>query len=607
MTRARLDSIGSPADLRELQATDLPALATELRAFLIDSVSRTGGHLAAGLGVVELTLALHYVFDTPDDRIVWDVGHQSYPHKVLTGRREAMAGLRQAGGLAGFPRREESEYDTFGTGHSSTGISAALGMALGMRLTGIHQETVAVVGDGALTAGEAFEGLAHAADSGADLLIVLNDNGMSISPNEGGIAQYLSRLAHRVVNETPGLRSLARARGGGNIFEALGFDYTGPVDGHDVSTLVQTLRTLRRQRGPRLLHILTRKGQGYAPAEAAPCKYHGVKPFNPAKGMSGGGGSTPTFSQVFGTWLCDTASQDSRLVAITPAMCEGSGLEAFRERYPDRYFDPGITEQHCVTLAGGLACEGLKPVLAIYSTFLQRGYDQWIHDIALQRLPVTLAIDRAGLVGEDGPTHAGSYDLVYLRCLPGMTIMTPSDEAEARAMLNTALTLDGPSAVRYPKGTGTGIPAAGLETLPVGRGRVIREGDGIALLVFGTLLAQAREAAERLGATVADMRFVKPLDTELVERLAGSHRLLVTIEEGAVQGGAGSAINEHLAAAGLNPAVLNLGLPDRFIPHGSRSWQLRQAGLHSDGLEAAIRNHPASQRPPQPERANQVK
>jgi len=605
-----LATIDSPADLRRLPEAELPALARELRAFLIDSVSRTGGHLAAGLGTVELTLALHYVYRTPEDRLVWDVGHQSYPHKILTGRRERMASLRQRGGLAGFPRREESEYDAFGVGHSSTSISAALGMALAARREGSPRRVVAVIGDGAMTAGQAFEALNHAGDARADLLVILNDNEMSISPNVGALSSHLARLlsgrmystvregGKRILRNLPPVAELARRAEEhmkgmvvpGTLFEEMGFNYLGPIDGHDLPALVSTLRNVRQLRGPQLLHVVTRKGKGYAPAEANPCAYHGVGRFDPATGEPASAPATgPSYTQVFGDWLCDMAEADPSLVAITPAMREGSGLVAFSQRFPDRYFDVGIAEQHAVTLAAGLACEGLHPVVAIYSTFLQRGYDQLIHDVALQDLPVTFAIDRAGLVGPDGPTHAGSFDLAYLRCIPNLVVMAPADEDECRRMLTTAQRHPGPAAVRYPRGTGPGVPVSGeLEPLPMGRGEIRRQGHEVAILSFGSLLDRALAAAEALGATVANMRFVKPLDTELLQQLLAGHRLWVTLEDNALAGGAGSAVAEWLADQGQAMPLLRLGLPDAFIEQGSRDELLAECGLDAAGIRRSI-------------------
>ncbi len=606
-----LETINGPEELRALPVSGLAALAEELRRFMIASVGRTGGHLAASLGTVELTLALHYVFNTPEDRLVWDVGHQSYAHKILTGRREAMSTLRRRNGLAGFPRRDESPYDTFGTGHSSTSVSAALGMALAAQREGSGRKVVAVIGDGAMTAGMAFEALNHAGDLDADLLVVLNDNDMSISPNVGGLSNHLARVlsgkfystvrenSKKVLRSMPPVWELARRAEEhmkgmvvpGTLFEELGFNYIGPVDGHDTETLVQTLRNLRALNGPQFLHVVTRKGKGYEPAESNPCAYHGVGAFDPATGeMRKTSGEGPTYTGVFSRWLCDMAERDERLIGITPAMREGSGLVEFSERFPDRYFDVGIAEQHAVTLAAGLACEGLKPVVAIYSTFLQRAYDQLIHDVALQRLPVLFAIDRAGIVGPDGPTHAGAYDLSFLRCVPEMVIMAPSDENECRQMLYTGFLHNGPAAVRYPRGTGPGVAVEeSLTALPIGRARVLRRGEGpIALLAFGAPLTTALEITEKLDASVVDMRFVKPLDEAVVLEMAQCHSLLVTLEDSAVNGGAGSAVNECLAAHGLPVTALNLGLPDRFIEHGARGELLAECGLDADGILAAI-------------------
>jgi 1-deoxy-D-xylulose-5-phosphate synthase len=606
-----LESIDTPADLRRLPQAKLAQLAAELRQFLIQSVSTRGGHFAAGLGTVELTIALHYVFNTPYDRLVWDVGHQAYPHKVLTGRRALMHTIKQSNGLAPFPTRSESEYDTFGVGHSSTSISAALGMAIAASKRGEGRRAVAIIGDGALTAGMAFEALNHAGTSPADLLIILNDNDMSISENVGALSNYLARAlsgrmyAHlreggkKVLRQMPTVWELARRSEEhlkgmvlpGTLFEEMGFNYIGPVDGHDVKALVATLNNVKKLRGPQFLHVVTRKGKGYAPAEADPIKWHGPGPFDPASGkifkeVSSG----PTYSQIFGQWLCDIAQSDPNIIGITPAMREGSGLVEFSKRFPDRYFDVAIAEQHAVTFAAGLACEGFKPVVAIYSTFLQRAYDQLIHDVALQNLPVVFALDRAGLVGSDGATHQGSYDLSFLRCIPNMVVMTPADENECRQMLYTGTTLSSPSAVRYPRGTGPGVPvAAEMTALPVGRGQVRREGrSGLAILAFGTLLESARKIAERLDATLVNMRFVKPLDDALVISVASRHRAIVTIEENALMGGAGSAVGEVLAAAGVQIALLQLGIPDRFIEHGSRDTCLAAAGLDLAGLSASV-------------------
>ncbi len=606
-----LAAIATPADLRRLPVAKLPALTRELRDFLIHSVSTRGGHFAAGLGTVELTVALHYVFDTPHDRLVWDVGHQAYPHKVLTGRRDQLHTIKQDGGLAPFPSRAESEYDTFGVGHSSTSISAALGMAVAAARAGNARRVVAVIGDGALTAGMAFEALNHAGSLPADLLVILNDNDMSISENVGALSNHFARAlsgrvyAHlreggkKVLRQMPTVWELARRSEEhlkgmvlpGTLFEEMGFNYIGPMDGHDVKALVSTLRNLKKLRGPQFLHVVTRKGKGYAPAEADPIKWHGPGPFDPASGtIYKEKSSGPSYSQVFGEWLCDMAERDPRIIGITPAMREGSGLVEFSKRFPERYFDVAIAEQHAVTFAAGLATEGLKPVVAIYSTFLQRAYDQMIHDVALQNLPVVFAVDRAGLVGSDGATHQGSYDLSYLRCIPNTIIMAPADENECRQMLYTATTLSGPAFVRYPRGSGPGVPVQKeMSALPLGKAQVRREGkSGLALLVFGALLAPAQAIAERLDATLVNMRFVKPLDEDLLIALAARHRAFVSIEENATQGGAGSAIGELLACEGLQLPLLQLGIPDRFIEHGSREGCLAAAGLDAAGLAASI-------------------
>ncbi|MBQ0929831.1 1-deoxy-D-xylulose-5-phosphate synthase [Ideonella alba] len=610
---ALLASIDSPADLRRLGRSQLGTLADELRQFVLDSVSRTGGHLSSNLGTVELSIALHYVYSTPHDRIVWDVGHQSYPHKILTGRREAMATLKQLGGISGFPRRVESEYDTFGTGHSSTSISAALGMAHAARLKGEQRRCVAVIGDGALTGGMAFEALNHGGFAGGaglpDVLVILNDNDMSISPPVGALNRYLARLmsgkfyaaaregAKSVLKHTPlyefAKRFEEHTKGmvvPGTIFEEFGFNYVGPIDGHDLDSLIPTLENLRDAKGPQFLHIVTKKGCGYELAEADPINYHGPGKFDPKIGLQKPATPPkPTFTQVFGQWLCDMAAADTRLVGITPAMREGSGMVEFERRFPTRYHDVGIAEQHAVTFAAGLACEGLKPVVAIYSTFLQRGYDQLIHDVALQKLPVVFALDRAGLVGADGATHAGAYDIAYLRCVPNMSVLTPADERECRRALTTAFHQDHPVAVRYPRGSGAGVAIEPqLDQLPWGRGELRREGRRIAILAFGTLLYPALEAADKLDASVANMRFVKPLDRELVLQLARSHDALVTVEEGCVAGGAGAAVLEALAAEGLAVPVLNLGLPDEFIEHGDPAKLLSLCGLDAAGIERAI-------------------
>jgi 1-deoxy-D-xylulose-5-phosphate synthase len=606
-----LESIDSPADLRAMPQKQLPLVAQELRDFLIKSVSARGGHFAAGLGTVELTIALHYVYDTPDDRLVWDVGHQAYPHKVLTGRREQLHTIKQAGGLAPFPTRGESEYDTFGVGHSSTSISAALGMAVAAARQGSSRRAVAIIGDGALTAGMAFEALNHAGSLPADLLVVLNDNDMSISENVGALSNHFARVlsgriyAHlresgkKVLKQMPTVWELARRSEKhlkgmvlpGTLFEEMGFNYIGPIDGHDLGALVSTLQNLKKLRGPQFLHVITRKGKGYAPAEADPIKWHGPGPFDPSSGQIFKESATgPTYTQVFGRWLCDIAERDPRIVGITPAMREGSGLVEFSKRFPDRYFDVAIAEQHAVTFAAGLAVEGLCPVVAIYSTFLQRAYDQLIHDVALQNLPVVFAVDRAGLVGSDGATHQGSYDLSYLRCIPNMVIMAPAEENECRQMLYTGTTLAGPSVIRYPRGVGPGVVVANeMTAIPVGRAQLRREGrSGLVLLAFGALVDPAEKIAERLDATVVNMRFVKPLDEALVISLATRNRALVTIEENAVIGGAGSAVSELLAAEGLSLPLLQLGIPDRFIEHGSRDSCLAAAGLDLAGLGASI-------------------
>ena len=622
-----LQRIDSPADLRRLNRADLPTLAAQLREFLLQSVARTGGHLSSNLGTVELTIALHYVFNTPHDRLVWDVGHQTYPHKILTGRRERMATLRQLGGISGFPRRDESEYDTFGTAHSSTSISAALGMALAAKLKGEERHAVAIIGDGAMSAGMAFEALNNAGVSHAgvnpDLLVVLNDNDMSISPPVGALNKYLARLmsgqfyataregAKAVLKAAPPLFELARrfeehAKGmvvPGTIFEEFGFNYVGPIDGHDLDALIPTLENLRAKRGPQFLHVVTKKGFGYKLAEADPVKYHGPTSFDPAQGIQKPATAPKTtFTQVFGQWLCDMAEADERLVGITPAMREGSGMVEFHRRFPNRYHDVGIAEQHAVTFAAGMACEGLKPVVAIYSTFLQRGYDQLVHDVAIQNLPVVFALDRAGIVGADGATHAGAYDIAYTRCIPNMSVLTPADENECRQALTTAFRQNHPVTVRYPRGAGVGVAVEpGLTELPWGRGEVRRRGERIAILAFGTLLYPALEAAGTLDATVANMRFAKPLDRDLVLELARTHEALVTLEDGCLPGGAGSAVGECLAEAGLAVPLLALGLPDRFIEHGDPAQLMAQCGLDATGIEATIRqrfgSRPALLRP----------
>ena len=617
-----LDAIATPADLRRLPITKLGALASELRQFLIHSVSTRGGHFAAGLGTVELTIALHYIFNTPYDRLVWDVGHQAYPHKVLTGRRDRLHTIKQDRGLAPFPSRAESEYDTFGVGHSSTSISAALGMAVAAAQRGEDRRAVAIIGDGALTAGMAFEALNHAGSLPTDLLIVLNDNDMSISENVGALSNYLARAlsgrmyshlresGKKVLRQMPTVWELARRSEEhikgmvlpGTLFEEMGFNYIGPIDGHDVKALVGTLRNLKNLRGPQFLHVVTRKGKGYAPAEADPIKWHGPGPFDPASGMIFKEASAgPTYSQIFGKWLCDMAERDPTIVGITPAMREGSGLVEFSKRFPERYHDVAIAEQHAVTFAAGLAAEGLKPVVAIYSTFLQRAYDQLIHDVALQNLPVIFALDRAGLVGSDGATHQGSYDLTFLRCIPNMVIMAPADENECRQMLYTATTLSSPSAIRYPRGTGPGVAiAAEMTAIPVGRALLKREGrSGLAIFAFGALVESARKIAERLDATLVNMRFVKPLDEKLIVALAARHRAIVTIEENAIIGGAGAGVGELLASHDMQLPLLHIGIPDRFIEHGSRETCLAAAGLDLAGLTASVERWWAPQTQPQ--------
>ncbi|WP_105102033.1 1-deoxy-D-xylulose-5-phosphate synthase [Microbulbifer pacificus] len=605
-----LDQIDDPAQLRALSEKQLPQLATELREYLLYCVGQTGGHFGAGLGVVELTIALHYIYNTPEDRLVWDVGHQTYPHKILTGRREQMLSMRQQGGLSGFPKRSESPYDTFGVGHSSTSISAALGMALG---SPDERRVVAVIGDGAMTAGMAFEALNHAAHTGRDMLVVLNDNRMSISKNVGGLATYFARIlasktylnmregSRKVLSVIPKAWQLARraeehVKGmitPGTLFEELGFNYVGPLDGHNMQDLVHTLRNLRNQRGPQLLHIVTTKGKGFGPAEEDPVGYHALNKLEPEPKVQVAVPEVkkgPKYQDIFGQWLCDVAEQDDKLIAITPAMCEGSGMVEFAERFPERYHDVAIAEQHAVTLGAGLACEGQKPVVAIYSTFLQRGYDQMVHDVAIQDLDVTFAIDRAGLVGEDGPTHAGSFDLTFMRCLPNMVIAAPSDENECRQLLYTAYQHNGPAAVRYPRGTGPGADIEkAMRELPIGKGRIIREGANVAILSFGTLLTPAREAAERLGATLVDMRWVKPLDEELIDRLADDHDLLVTLEENTIAGGAGSSVSEYLNQRIRPVPLLQLGLPDKIIEHGKHQKLLAEIGLDAKGIEEQIR------------------
>jgi len=604
-----LPQVQFPPDLRALPLAQLPQLADELRQALIATLSKTGGHLAASLGVVELTIALHYVFDTPDDRLVWDVGHQAYAHKMLTGRRARMASLRQKDGLSGFLKRDESAYDAFGAGHSSTSIAAALGMAVAAQAQGLRREHIAVIGDGALSAGMAFEALNHAGSLDIDLLVILNDNDMSISQPVGAVSRYLARVlssrfynrmrdgSRQVLGALPGMRMLMdrweeHMKGmliPGTLFEELGFTYIGPIDGHDLPMLVSTLKNMKQMRGPRFLHVVTRKGMGFAPAEQDPCNYHGVGPFDPETGQKRGSKGPQTFSDVFSDWICDAAAEDERLLAITPAMCEGSGLVPFRERFPERYFDVAIAEQHAVTFAAGLACEGMKPVVAIYSTFLQRGYDQLIHDVALQNLDVTFAVDRAGLVGPDGATHMGAFDISFGRCIPNLAILAPSDEAECRALLHTAYLHQGPALVRYPRGGGSGAqPASELVAVEWGRGRLLRRGHAVAILSFGTMLDLARELAERLDASLADMRFVKPLDEALVLELATSHQSLVTLEDSSIAGGAGAGVAEYLSARGIGVPVRHFGLPDRFIEHASQAEQRAEVGLTLEAILASL-------------------
>ena len=618
-----LQKVNTPSDLRAMSRGDLKVLSDELRAYVLDSVSKTGGHLSSNLGTVELTIALHHVFNTPYDRIVWDVGHQTYPHKILTGRRDRMSTLRQLGGISGFPLRSESEYDTFGVGHSSTSISAALGMAMAAKRKGENRRAIAVIGDGAMTAGMAFEALNNAGVMDGNLLVILNDNDMSISPPVGALNRYLAQLmsgqfyavarnvGKNVLSKVPPLLELAKrleqsAKGmvvPATLFENFGFNYIGPIDGHDLDSLIPTLENIRSLEGPQFLHVVTKKGHGYKLAEADPIAYHGPGKFDPAVGIvKSSAPSKPTFTQVFGKWLCDTAAQDQRLVGITPAMREGSGLVEFEKRFPDRYYDVGIAEQHAVTFAAGLACEGVKPVVAIYSTFLQRAYDQLIHDVALQNLPVVFALDRAGLVGADGATHAGAYDIAYVRCIPNMSMATPADERECRQLLTSAYEQDHPVCVRYPRGAGVGVePLDDLSALPFGKGEIRRQSQAarqgengstqprIATLAFGTLLYPALQVAEHIDATVANMRWVKPLDVELVRELAASHDVLVTLEEGCIAGGAGAAVSEALSAAGLTLPVLHLGLPDQFIEHGDPAKLLALQGLDAAGIERSIR------------------
>ena len=608
-----LDTIDFPQQLRHLERKQLTQLAEELRLFLIESVAKTGGHLASNLGVVELTIALHYVFNTPDDKLVWDVGHQTYPHKILTGRRNRMGTLRKHQGIAGFPRRAESEYDTFGTGHSSTSISAALGMAVAAKKTGSDRRAVAIIGDGAMTAGMAFEALNNAGDMDANLLVVLNDNDMSISNNVGALNNYLTKLlssrfynkvrssGKKVLSAMPPMMEFAKraeehVKGmvtPGTLFEEFGFNYIGPIDGHDLDTLIDTLHNIKQLDGPQFLHIVTQKGKGFEPAEDDPNKFHGVGKFDPDNGNALSTKSLKTYTEVFGEWLVDMATIDNRLIGITPAMCDGSGLNTFATAFPDRYFDVGIAEQHALTFAAGMACDGLKPVVAIYSTFLQRAYDQLIHDIALQNLPVLLAIDRAGLVGADGPTHAGSFDLSYLRCIPNIVIMAPSNENECRQMLTTGFQYNGIAAVRYPRGSGPGAAIEHqLSAIEIGKGEVVRKGKRIAILAFGSMLSSALVAAETLDATVANMRFIKPIDKKLIEQLAQAHEILITVEENCIMGGAGSAVMEALQAmqARIHHPLktLSLGLPDQFIEHGDHETMLSECGLDAQGITSAI-------------------
>jgi len=608
-----LNTINYPEQLRLLERRELTQLAQELRLFLVDSVAKTGGHLASNLGVVELTIALHYVFNTPDDKLVWDVGHQTYPHKILTGRREDMQNLRKPQGIAGFPRRNESVYDTFGTGHSSTSISAALGMAVAAQQAGSERRSVAIIGDGAMTAGMAFEALNNAGNMDANLLVVLNDNDMSISNNVGALNNYLAKLlssrfygtvrksGKKVLSALPPMMEFAKraeehVKGmvtPGTLFEEFGFNYIGPIDGHDLDALIDTLHNIKQLSGPQFLHIVTQKGKGFEPAEANPNKFHGVGKFDPFNGNAISAKTAKSYTEVFGDWLVDMATADQRLIGITPAMCDGSGLNAFASQFPERYYDVGIAEQHALTFAAGMACDGLKPVVAIYSTFLQRAYDQLIHDIALQNLPVLLAIDRAGLVGADGPTHAGSFDLTFMRCIPNIVIMTPSDENECRQMLTTGFLYDGVAAVRYPRGSGTGaLVNTDLKPIEIGKGSIERQGEKVAILAFGSMLAPALEAAEAVNATVANMRFVKPIDHALIAQIANTHTTIITIEENCVMGGAGSAVMESLQAIQLNlphpVKTLSLGLPDQFIEHGVHETMLADCGLDAKGIASAI-------------------
>lgn len=608
-----LSKIDSPADLRSLEAWQLKPVSTELRDYLIECVSQTGGHFGANLGTVELTVALHYALNTPYDRLVWDVGHQSYPHKILTGRRDQLTSIRQKDGLTPFPKRKESEYDDFGVGHSSTSISAALGMAMAAKIKGEDRKSVAVIGDGSMTAGMAFEALNNAGDLNADMLVILNDNDMAISPNVGALNKYFTKLlssslystvresGKKALSPIPPLQELARrteehVKGmltPGTLFEAFGFQYFGPVDGHDIDTLTEVMQNVLKIKGPVLLHVVTKKGKGYQPAEKEQIKYHGVSKFNPKEGIVAAAASNkpvaPTYTQVFSNWIHDMAAADSRITAITPAMREGSGLVAFEENYPKRYFDVGIAEQHAVTLAAGMACDGIKPVVAIYSTFLQRAYDQAIHDVAVQNLPVMFAIDRAGLVGPDGPTHAGSFDISFLRCLPNFVIMMPSNEDECRKMLSTGIAYEGPSAVRYPRGKGPGVAIeATLDTLPIGKAKVAKQGQSVAILAFGSVFSDCEAIADKLNASLVDMRFAKPLDEDCIIKMAESHDLLITVEENAVAGGAGSGVNELLNLRGVRTPIFNIGLPDQYIEHGERNEVLAMAGLDAAGIEKQV-------------------
>lgn len=606
-----LENINSPDQIRNMDREQLIELCEELRTFLLESISQSGGHLSANLGTVELSVALHHVFNTPDDKIIWDVGHQAYIHKILTGRRDEISGIRKKSGISGFPKRDESNYDAFGVGHSSTSISAALGMAISAAANGREQKSIAVIGDGAMTAGMAYEALNHAGDLEADLLVILNDNDMSISPNVGALNKYLTRLlsgdfysrvreqGKKLLSATPTMQKFTKKSEEhmkgmvmpGTLFEEMGFHYFGPVDGHDLNEVITILENLKKQKGPRLLHLVTQKGKGYEPAEEDPCGYHGVSSFNLKEGISSiKPKSSPTYTQVFGDWLCDMAKIDPKLMAITPAMREGSGMVQYSKDFPERYFDVAIAEQHAVTLAAGMACEGSKPVVAIYSTFLQRAYDQLIHDVAIQNLDVTFAIDRAGLVGADGPTHSGNYDLSYLRCIPNMVVMAPTDEDECRHMLYTAYEYKGPSAVRYPRGKGIGVyPEAAMHKIAIGKAENLLEGDDIAILLFGSLKPEAEAVAKELGATLINMRFVKPLDEEMLQQVANSHSLLVTLEDNAIQGGAGSSVNEMLQREGISTRVLNLGLPDEYVSHATREEQLASIGLSTESILTRIR------------------